>query len=128
MSMHLAGPGLTTTGKKKGKVKWASAAAKKNAALLEQNWATLMETTGKPTSVSTKKKFKITSVAPQMSTARITESKKIPSLVTPGGECTKKDPVMYTGDKVLGIAVLHKSCLQPIFNQQAAIDVSKMRR
>lgn len=34
----------------------------------------------------------------------------------------------YTGDKVIGIAVQHKSCLQPIFNEEAAKDSAKMRR
>jgi hypothetical protein len=34
----------------------------------------------------------------------------------------------YTGSKMIGIAVLHKSCLQPIFSQEEAEDVAKMRR
>ncbi len=37
-------------------------------------------------------------------------------------------PKHYTGDKVLGVAVLHKSCLQPVFSQEAAIEVARMRR
>ena len=32
------------------------------------------------------------------------------------------------GDKIIGIGVLHKSCLQPIFNKEAAEDIAKMRR
>jgi len=28
----------------------------------------------------------------------------------------------------LGITILHKSCLQPVFNQQAAVDAANMRR
>ena len=35
---------------------------------------------------------------------------------------------VYTGDKVLGIAVMHKSCLQPVFSEEAAKDSAKMRR
>jgi len=34
----------------------------------------------------------------------------------------------YTGTEVLGVAVLHKSCLQPIFNKKAAIETAQMRR
>lgn len=34
----------------------------------------------------------------------------------------------YTGDKVLGVTVLHKSCLQPVFSQEEAVDAAKMRR
>jgi hypothetical protein len=39
-----------------------------------------------------------------------------------------KPPSVYTGSQVIGIAVLHKSCLQPIFSQEEAIEVAKMRR
>lgn len=35
---------------------------------------------------------------------------------------------MYTGDLVKGIAVMHKSCLQPVFSQQEAEESAKMRR
>ena len=44
------------------------------------------------------------------------------------GACTSKPSPTYTGTKVVGIAVLHKSCLQPIFSQEEAIDVARMRR
>jgi hypothetical protein len=35
---------------------------------------------------------------------------------------------VYTGDKVLGIATLHKSNAVPVFNSADAVDISKMRR
>ena len=35
---------------------------------------------------------------------------------------------VYTGDKVIGIGVMHKSNLVPIFNSDDAVDLSKMRR
>lgn len=35
---------------------------------------------------------------------------------------------VYTGDKVLGIATLHKSNAVPVFNSSDAVDISKMRR
>lgn len=41
---------------------------------------------------------------------------------------TAKPAPTYTGTKVLGIAVLHKSCLQPVFSQEEAEDVARMRR
>lgn len=34
----------------------------------------------------------------------------------------------YTGDKVVGIAVMHKSSLQPVFSQREAEESAKMRR
>jgi len=35
---------------------------------------------------------------------------------------------VYTGDKIIGIATMHKSNLVPIFQQDAAKEVSQMRR
>lgn len=34
----------------------------------------------------------------------------------------------YTGDKLLGIATMHKSNLVPVFSQESAEEISKMRR
>jgi hypothetical protein len=56
------------------------------------------------------------------------ELQKIRSLVTPGGDTPKSPPKIYTGDKIIGIAVMHKSNMVPIFNEQAAVDVATMRR
>jgi hypothetical protein len=35
---------------------------------------------------------------------------------------------MYTGDKILGIGTMHKSNAVPIFSDDEAKDISKMRR
>jgi len=40
----------------------------------------------------------------------------------------KKEEQKYTGDKLIGIAVMHKSCLQPIFSKESAKDSANMRR
>ena len=74
-----------------------------------------------------KKKFNIQSLSPQMSTPRATRT-DIPSLYTPGDDCTLKEIPKYTGDQMIGISIIHKSCLQPIFSQQEAIDAATMRR
>lgn len=73
-----------------------------------------------------KRKFKITSVSPEMGTSRTTT--RPPSLVTPGGSTASKDVPVYTGTKMVGISIIHKSCLQPIFSKEAAVDVASMRR
>ena len=52
----------------------------------------------------------------------------IPSVSTPGGYAQKNQNMMYTGDKVLGIATLHKSIAQPVFSSQEAKEVATMRR
>lgn len=40
----------------------------------------------------------------------------------------KKEAPQYSGDKMLGVTIMHKSCLQPIFNEESAKDVAAMRR
>lgn len=53
----------------------------------------------------------------------------IPSLNANVGNTYKKETLMYDGErKLLGIAVLHKSCLQPVFSQKDAEEIAKMRR
>lgn len=74
-----------------------------------------------------KRKFNIKPLTPEMGTSR-NVSNNIPSLVTPGGSTAAKEVMQYTGDKMLGISIIHKSCLQPVFSQEAAIDAASMRR
>lgn len=73
-----------------------------------------------------KKVFKQKSLSPNTTTQR--QTVYIPSLVTPGGDTNLKETPEYTGDKMLGISIIHKSCLQPIFNTEAAVDAANMRR
>ncbi len=42
--------------------------------------------------------------------------------------CAKKDIPTYTGTSLIGISVMHKSSLVPVFDKQNAIDIAKMRR
>ena len=56
------------------------------------------------------------------------ETKHIPSLDTGLGNATKASPKVYTGDKVLGIATLHKSNAVPVFKKEEAVEISSMRR
>jgi hypothetical protein len=56
------------------------------------------------------------------------ETVRHPSLNTTGGTATKSTPKVYTGDKMLGIATMHKSNSVPVFRKEDAVDISKMRR
>ena len=123
--MHLENPGLTMTGKKKGKHKYASAEAKRNAEKLAKEWEELQKKY-EPKKV-VRKVFKVESLSPNMSSPRSLPP-PIPSKVTPGGDCTVKESIKYTGTKVLGIATMHKSNPVPIFSDQEAVDVATMRR
>ena len=58
----------------------------------------------------------------------VRETGNYPSLNTFGGNATKAAPKVYTGDKMLGIATLHKSNAVPVFQAEDAVEISKMRR
>ena len=58
------------------------------------------------------------------------ETPNYPSVLSFSGTYVAEKQVKktYTGDKLLGIATMHKSNLVPIFSEEHAEDVSKMRR
>jgi hypothetical protein len=56
------------------------------------------------------------------------DSRAFKSLDSGKGSTALPEAKQYSGNKVIGVAVLHKSCLQPIFNEEAAQEVAKMRR
>ena len=130
--MHLLPPMYSTTGKKKGKKKFASAEHARKAREQEESWKALLKRQGislpetkqksviKPESLSSVYRLSI----PE---GRNTTD-HIKSLPFSGGACTKPAPKVYTGDKVKGIATMHKSNAVPVFSDEQAVDISKMRR
>lgn len=56
------------------------------------------------------------------------ETQRIPSLSTGEIGATKASPKVYTGTKVVGIATMHKSNAVPVFSDEEAVEISKMRR
>jgi hypothetical protein len=57
-----------------------------------------------------------------------TSSRDFPSRGNGIGTATLKDKSVYTGDKMMGIGTLHKSNAVPVFSQEEAQEMSKMRR
>jgi hypothetical protein len=131
MSMHLEGPWLSTTGKRKGKKKFASAEHAKKARELEESWKELLKRQG--VEQEERKRARGLS-APSLSSSyslKIPEGRNTTAhikSVDTGGNATLKPPKVYTGDKVKGIATMHKSNAVPVFSDEQAIDISKMRR
>lgn len=132
MSMHLVGPALTTTGKKKGKKKFASAEHKRKAEQLDESWKELQKRWG--VEAEEKKRSRAMS-APSLSSSyslKIPEGRNttahIKSRDTGAGNATLAPAKVYTGTKVKGIATMHKSNAVPVFSDEEAIDISKMRR
>jgi SOS-response transcriptional repressor LexA len=129
--MHLEGPWLSTTGKKKSKRKFASAEHAKKARELDEAWKALQKKWA--VEIDDKKKKRALSAAPLSSSysLKIPEGRNTTAhlkSVDTGGNATLKPPKVYTGDKVKGIATMHKSNAVPVFSDQEAIDISKMRR
>lgn len=127
MAFHLEGPWLSTVGKRKGKQKFRNAEEARKARELEDSWKSLQE---KWNTEHKSQRKAATPLVRQTPKPYVRQTPKIPSLnngVDSGVASLKATPV-YTGDKVLGVAVMHKSCLQPIFNEQAAKDSASMRR
>ena len=56
------------------------------------------------------------------------DSPKIPSGDTYDHFVATKREKQYTGDKLMGIATMHKSNLVPVFKQEDAEDIARMRR
>jgi hypothetical protein len=53
---------------------------------------------------------------------------KIESLVTNWTPCLKVEDKQYTGTKIKGIGTMHKSNAVPVFSDEEAVEISKMRR
>lgn len=135
MSMHLVGPYMTTTNyKKRRNVKFKSAEHKRKYEQQQAEWEALLkkykiDPTARPAKAakstgSLKDSYKLTVPAER-------DSKQYPSLSSTGvtgGGCARVEPKVYTGDKLLGIATMHKSNMVPVFSTQDAEDISKMRR
>ena len=129
MTMHLEGPWLSMSGKKRGKVKFRNAEEARKARELDESWRELLKRQG--VEAEQKRQTRALKAPPldyKLTTpVGRTNTHHIPSRDT-GGNATLAAPKVYTGDKVLGVTVLHKSCLQPVFSKQDAIDAAKMRR
>ena len=131
MSMHLEGPWLTTTGKRKGKKKFASAEHARKARQLEESWKDLLRRQG--IEQDEKKRTRAMS-APSLSSVyslKIPEGRNTTAhikSVDTGGNAVLKPSNVYTGTMVKGIATMHKSNAVPVFSDEEAISISSMRR
>jgi hypothetical protein len=56
------------------------------------------------------------------------ETPKLPSRNTGEGIASSKPRMQYTGTKMLGIGTLHKSNAVPVFSDDEAVEMARMRR
>jgi hypothetical protein len=128
--MHLHHPSLSLNGKKKGKQKFASAEHKRKAEQADADWKDLQKRWGVE---ADEKKRKRALAAPSLSghySLSIPEGRSTAHIksVDTGGNATLKPAKVYTGTKVKGIATMHKSNAVPVFSDEQAVDISRMRR
>jgi hypothetical protein len=127
--MHLHHPSLSYNGKRKGKVKFRNAEEARKARELDASWKELQKKWDVDAEDKKRKRalaaeplsYKLSAPAGRGSTTHI------PSRVTEGGSTAPVHKV-YTGTKILGIGTMHKSNAVPIFSDEEAIEISKMRR
>lgn len=131
MTMHLEGPWLSTTGKRKGKQKFRNAEQARKAREQEESWKELLKRHG---AEQEERKQKRAAKAPPLSASYLSyppgrEPKEhIPSKDTGVGIAAKAVDKVYTGNNIIGIATMHKSNAVPVFSAEDAVEISKMRR
>jgi len=130
--MHLLPPMYSTTGKKKGKKKFASAEHARKARELEESWKDLLKRQG--LELEEKKRKRAMTAETLGSTGyslKIPEGRNTTAhlkSVNTGGNATLAPAKVYTGTMVKGIATMHKSNAVPVFSDEQAVDISRMRR
>lgn len=106
----------------KSKVKPKNTAKKKQ---LEADWNNLLRKWDVKPQTTTKTKQ--LSGLPDLRNKRSTVFDAIPRSAS-SGIAVKKPTQQYTGDQCIGIATLHKSNGVPVFKQEDAEDIARMRR
>ena len=129
MSMHLEGPWLSLNGRKRGKVKFRNAEEARKSRELDVSWKELQA----KWELDAEEKRRQRALAAEPLSYKLTtpvgrtNTHDIPSRVTPGSSTASISKV-YTGTKVKGIATMHKSNAVPVFSDEEAVEISRMRR
>lgn len=112
--------GLTSNNTSKKKLKFSSSEEKRQY-LEYQKWKEELKSSLKPKSKPNRLKADYSFVR---------ETKHIPSLITNEvSVASKKETRKYEGErKLIGISTLHKSNMVPVFDEEYAKDIAKMRR
>ena len=129
--MHLEGPWLSTTGKRKGKKRFASAEHARKARDLEESWKELLKRQGLELEEKKRKRAMSAESLTSVYSLKIPEGRNTTAhikSVDTGGNATLKPVKQYTGTKIVGIATMHKSNAVPDFSNEEAHDIAKMRR
>lgn len=140
MTMHLVGPYLTTTSYKKRKMKLTKTALA-NYELEHKDYNRRMKQAGRHDEQLSlddyidyrRGKLKLNKAEPKFTTYTAPKTYRrdtpnFPSHGTGVGTAVRAPDKVYTGTKVKGIGTMHKSNAVPIFSDEDAVAISKMRR
>jgi hypothetical protein len=118
------------SGKRKGKVKFKSAEEKRMSEQLDREWKELLKRQG--AELEEKRRTRAMKAEPLSYNLGAVGGRntgpRIPSLNSGAGVATLAPAKVYTGTKVKGIATMHKSNAVPVFSDEEAIEISRMRR
>lgn len=132
MTMHLAHPGLTMSGKRKGKKKFRNAEEARKARALEESWNELLARHNVQKQTKTRKQEQQREFLSTLRTGTyIRDTGPRPPSLNNGVDsapATKAPDKVYTGTKIIGIGTMHKSNAVPIFSDEQAVEISTMRR
>ena len=131
MTMHLVGPALTMTGKRKGKIKFRNAEEARKHRDLESDWHDLQKKWG--VEAEDKKRKRAMAAEPLVYSLNTpigrSNTHNIKSLDTGhSGPVSSKQPTKYTGSEIKGISQMAKSNAVPVFNNDHIIEIARMRR
>lgn len=127
--MHLEGPWLSMSGKRKGKQKFRNAEQARKSRELDAEWKELQKRWG--VEAEERKRNRAMSAEPlvyNLSAPPGRETQHVASRGDGMGVAAKKEAPKYTGTKIKGIGTMHKSNAVPIFSDDEARDISSMRR
>jgi hypothetical protein len=128
--MHLHHPSLSLNGKKKGKVKFRNAEEARKSRELDESWKELQKKWAVEAEDKKRKRaLKAETLSYSLPTPiGRTNTHHIKSLNSGAGVAALAPAKVYTGDKIKGIGTMHKSNAVPIFSNEEAIEISRMRR
>ena len=128
MTMHMVGPWLSTTGRRRGKKKYRTASQAAADRANRAAWQELLIKYGAADSTDRKQSHSAARLPTESSPYRRDTGPRIPSVDTGQGQATAPQIKQYTGTLIKGIATMHKSNAVPILDEEQARDVAHMRR
>jgi hypothetical protein len=131
MSMHLEGPWLSTTGKRKGKHKFRNSDEARKSRELEESWKELQKRLG--VEADKKRQSRALSASIYVPPKLFYRGMDVPrprslNNGVDSAPAIKVASKVYTGNKIKGIGTMHKSNAVPIFTDDEAKDIANMRR